>query len=522
MFLVALTVFQLSLLQPGPQYSADPVNVQLYPCNSNNPWKSRQLWELVSASNGSFHLRLQSSPQNMGYIQMQLPVPMSSNAGDGYNVIVGNKFSQALPFSYDASAGTLEVVNMKVDGEQVCLASDWSGSHGCLPNVYVVKCSSIHEKWQLNMTSLKHNCVDNFTETCLANTTAFISSTTSNDLSKNVLNAPSSQCLDVGSGGSAGNLGFKFTLAQAAPLPQQAFFSSNYSSWGGSVVVAPNSSTGENVSHMFLAVFADHAGLSQWTSKSEIMHATADSPAGPFRAKEIVVSPFAHNPEVIRANDGTYLIFSIGKETLLASKSPNGPWESQSFTSCNNPAPFQLPNRDEFYCMCHNGPNPSHWGSSVGLVWAPTWKGPWTAMRNNTDDLLDGGTLLFAHPVEDPFVWSTPDGRVHMVSHAFRMGMVNRTVAGSGNAFGGYATAPSPFGPWKFQETQVAYDNVVHFNNGSTAYLDRRERPKLLLDDDGVPQYLYNGVCPNGTHESGPSDPGGHCYTLVQKIDSIN
>lgn len=52
---------------------------------------------------------------------------------------------------------------------------------------------------------------------------------------------------------------------------------------------------GENVSHMFLAVFADHAGLSQWTSKSEIMHATADSPAGSDKKRKEIFRKQAFN-----------------------------------------------------------------------------------------------------------------------------------------------------------------------------------------------------------------------------------
>ncbi len=69
-----------------------------------------------------------------------------------------------------------------------------------------------------------------------------------------------------------------------------------------------------------------------------------------------------------------------------------------------------------------------HWGTSVGLLFAPSWQGPWTPMTNNTDDLLDGGRALFAHPVEDPFAWRSDDGQFHILTHAFRMGMLNRTV----------------------------------------------------------------------------------------------
>ena len=83
----------------------------------------------------------------------------------------------------------------------------------------------------------------------------------------------------------------------------------------GSVIEDDN-----NTYHMFLSVFENHGGLSSWTSHSEIMHVVATSPAGPFEPTAdgpkhdgIVAGPEAHNPTVVRANDGTYLLFSIGK-----------------------------------------------------------------------------------------------------------------------------------------------------------------------------------------------------------------
>jgi hypothetical protein len=66
-----------------------------------------------------------------------------------------------------------------------------------------------------------------------------------------------------------------------------------------------------------------------------------------------------------------------------------------------------------------------------------------------------------------------------------------------GNAYGGYANAPTPFGPWKFQEGRVAYTGHVQLENGSSlGSLQRRERPHLLLSaTTGHPTHLYNGVC---------------------------
>ena len=107
-----------------------------------------------------------------------------------------------------------------------------------------------------------------------------------------------------------------------------------------------------------------------------------------------------------------------------------------------------------------------------------------------------------------------------MVCHGFRMGMVNRTLPGSGNAYGVYARAPTPFGPWQFQENAVVYDNILTFSGGETAPLamDRRERPHLLFDAGGNPTHLYNGVCPAGNVYGEPGTQPHHCFTSVQPL----
>jgi hypothetical protein len=57
--------------------------------------------------------------------------------------------------------------------------------------------------------------------------------------------------------------------------------------------------------------------------------------------------------------------------------------------SCNNPAPVVLPDSDTIYVMCHGGPDGNHWGLSVGMVQAPTWRGPWTNFNRNDTTATD-------------------------------------------------------------------------------------------------------------------------------------
>lgn len=532
----------------------NPLNAQLYPCNSSEPWHSRQVWTFAAPGPGPITLKSSGAS-----LQLQLPSPNfaktcpSEPNASCWNLIAGS-VKPGLPFRLSGS-------QLIVDGGRdthpaglngLCVATSNSGtastSQGFLANVFLTECSTASAKsaaWSLTPAS------ENEEEGLMTVRTG-------------------GQCLDIGSGGSHGDLGFELSLLPAAPLEQQAFRSSEYVSWGGSVIQADSGDY-----HMFAAVFSGGKGLNSWTSNSEIMHLQAKAPSGPFKPANdgpnldgIIVQAEAHNPKIVRANDGTYLLFSIGHSPFLASPSLNGPWHAVNFTHCNNPAPLVVPGRDEIYVYCHGGPDIQHWGSSVGMAWTPHWSaGVWTIADNNTDDLHGGGRDLFAHPVEvssaasmalglvsvhrcisahcecdatvfacaqDPFAWYAPsnnpaaNGSFHLLCHGFRMGMVNNSAGiapsaltedeGSGNAYGAYANAPTPFGPWRFQESAVAYSGHVQLSTGkSLGTLQRRERPHLLLSKEGLPTHLYNGVCLEGGYDRNASS-AEHCFTFAQAV----
>ena len=93
-----------------------------------------------------------------------------------------------------------------------------------------------------------------------------------------------------------------------AAAPDGAFFRrANISSWCASALANGNSSWDAVVS-----VFAGGCGLDSWTVNSELVHATAATAAGPFTAAAVIRLPFSHNPKLLRAADGTLLVFHIG------------------------------------------------------------------------------------------------------------------------------------------------------------------------------------------------------------------
>ena len=95
----------------------------------------------------------------------------------------------------------------------------------------------------------------------------------------------------------------------------------------------------------------------------------------------------------------------------------------------------------------------------------------------------------------------------------------DETSGGEGSAFGSYASAPHPLGPWRVQEAAVAYGGEAALSNGSLIGFVRRERPQLLFDTRGNPTHLFNGVCPEGYDKTQDGSQPHHCFTFAQRID---
>jgi hypothetical protein len=54
------------------------------------------------------------------------------------------------------------------------------------------------------------------------------------------------------------------------------------------------------------------------------------------------------------------------------------------------------------------------------------------------------------------------------------------------------------------------YTSSVKFTDGTTTKMRRRERPELLLSDQGQPRYFTSGV----------EDYSDHTYTLTMKVNA--
>jgi len=111
-----------------------------------------------------------------------------------------------------------------------------------------------------------------------------------------------------------------------------------YYVWGTSPIVAPDGKI-----HVFFSRWDAKNGMGGWINSSEIAHAVADKPEGPYYGIETIMAPrgegffdgtTCHNPH-IQLVDGKYFLFYMGNSNgktntkrigLATSDSLNGPW----------------------------------------------------------------------------------------------------------------------------------------------------------------------------------------------------
>ena len=112
-----------------------------------------------------------------------------------------------------------------------------------------------------------------------------------------------------------------------------------YYVWGCSPIIGTNGKI-----HVFFSRWDSAKGMGGWISQSEIAHAVADSPEGPYYNIETIIAPrgegffdgtTCHNPH-IQYIDGKYCLFYIGNSNrktntkriaMATSDSLDGPWK---------------------------------------------------------------------------------------------------------------------------------------------------------------------------------------------------
>jgi hypothetical protein len=255
-----------------------------------------------------------------------------------------------------------------------------------------------------------------------------------------------------------------------------------------------------------------------WFHGSEIVHAVADKPEGPYEIRDIVLrgdgsdddwdSSAYINPKIYRVDEKYCLLYTgctarrhdtqaVG---MLTASSLDGPWTRVSADEpliapepnrsgfdgylCNNPALLQHPNGQFWiYYKGRNieGREYSNFGMRIGLAIADRLEGPYRKHPENP--LIDLSPALF----EDPYVWHE-DGTFFLLASDYDV------LSGHGGLL------------FESQDG-IRWSAPAKGYPGAMELLGREQRleePNLLFKD-GRATHLFNilGACPQDPVYSG-------------------
>ena len=171
------------------------------------------------------------------------------------------------------------------------------------------------------------------------------------------------------------------------PFQNDSTYSPTTSPWGGAVIEEEAS----GIFHLFVTEYANHCPMTYgtWTFQASIRHATGVSANGPWEPQELVLSG-SGNPVIVRAPDGTYVLYFTGVPRPMSGKAP-----PRNCTSADQ--------RDwgpTAYCAA-----PANCATGLHLAHSASLGGPWTVRLDIVEGekgatnpgaaILADGTVLF-------------------------------------------------------------------------------------------------------------------------------
>lgn len=339
------------------------------------------------------------------------------------------------------------------------------------------------------------------------------------------------------------------------------------SSWGGSILQDETTKAW----HMFSAQMVNDCGIGYWEPNSQVVHATAAAAEGPYTFSDVVTAPFAHEPNAVRSPEGDWVIYMTMRHPpggvanctppgageplpptaaaaaadpsshgvllpaprhtyMTHSKSPGGPWSEPVLVLKAN---YSIWDNRSVLIDTNLAVTIDSKGAAIGiwrlcenikgtvceaacctfphLLTASNWKDPATYFPHSERQIFKG---IKPFGAEDPDLWTQKDAAsgktiVKAILH-------DEQGASRETAIGRFAFSDDSGVTWTYAQ-QDAYNGSVSWTDGSNTQLWRRERPHMVVDANGAPLAISNGVQECG--DSGPCPTtNDRSWTLVQPI----
>jgi hypothetical protein len=297
----------------------------------------------------------------------------------------------------------------------------------------------------------------------------------------------------------------------------------DYWIWGSSVIKGEDGRY-----HMFASRWSRGLNFGNWVTSSEVVHAVADTPVGPYQTVEVALPArgkeywdgmCTHNPRIVKYGK-QYLLFYFGttysfepptpgnakvsgenwnkawhnkRIGVAFSESVYGPWKrldhpvieprkgywDASITS--NPSPVVNDKTGEILLMYKSSLDEPNAPLLLGVAKATSPEGPY--VRLSETPILQFQTASNQHvDLEDPYVWW--DGSKYEAIIKDRTGVL------CGEEGGGVHAWSEDGVKWYLYHNPHAYSRFIHWDDGTATYQNHFERPFLLIED-GVPTYFF-------------------------------
>lgn len=358
----------------------------------------------------------------------------------------------------------------------------------------------------------------------------------------------------------AGWTGSKCTVLDVLPLNEDniGYRNSSMPTWSGNVIEE------DGKWHMFVGARAElstPAGMERPFPSSDslgcnahIARLEASRPEGPYQLAEVALPRMHFSPNVVRAPDGTVLLFSVADNNCPAvdhccsndncygcnfvqkmqlsmawAPSVRGPWQERVGIlppGAENPSATVLENGTVILAYRVWINNQEY----VTTATANSWQGPY--LPRGSPLFGENSTLNAYQATEDPFLWHNERG-FHLLMHSMyypqgtnwyallHAGAYAFSVDGVDWTFVGPTFVPEDWSePDGFLTPAAPWSGHVEWTNGTKTLMMVRQKPALIFDSSGRATHLINGV----DFESPPLDTTG-CYwrrawTLVQALRS--
>lgn len=215
---------------------------------------------------------------------------------------------------------------------------------------------------------------------------------------------------------------------------------------------------------------------------SEIVHATATDPMGPYTYRDWV-GP-GHNPELYQTAKGEYIIYSTHGR-FYSSDSLNGPWKTRTYS-------FDKRERYAFKNFVNFSFAPRDDGSFIavsrrGYIWA-SQDGAEQWSEVSAESVYPNVPGIF----EDPVLWKD-DIQYHIIVNDWK------------GRIAYYLRSKDGF-HWKTEPGEAYVPGIARYEDGTVSDWYKFERIRFLQDEFGRPTHVHFAVIDSTKHEDKPDD----------------